>query len=328
MMRRLAWVAAVVVCATVVATALAGCVGSAERLTTSPWAPADRERPHIPVEPAPLSDDPFPEREPAPTPEPEPGEPTPAPSPGPAPPPAPSPSECASLSNTKRGWWYQASGTGSVPTIPSDVAAIVQRQGALWRVPTREKVIYLTFDQGYEAGFTGRILETLRSKGVKATFFLSGSYVRDEPGLVRRMASEGHLVGNHTQTHPSLPSLAGDADAFAEEYRAVERRYREVTGRALARFERPPRGEYSERTLCMVRSLGYTSVMWSFAHRDWLLDDQPPVDVTYQRIIDGAHPGAIMLLHSVSSSNTEALPRAIDELRSRGYRFATLDEAR
>jgi len=228
----------------------------------------------------------------------------------------------------KRGWWYQATGAGSVPTIPSEVAAIVKRQGALWRIPTSQKVIYLTFDQGYEAGFTGRILDILRAKNVKATFFLSGSYVRDEVDLVRRMADEGHLVGNHTQTHPSLPSLAGDADAFAEEYRAVERRYREVTGRSLARFERPPRGEYSERTLCMTRSLGYTSVMWSFAHRDWLLDDQPPVDVTYQRIVDGAHPGAIMLLHSVSSSNMQALPRAIDELRSRGYRFATLGEVR
>jgi peptidoglycan-N-acetylmuramic acid deacetylase len=214
-----------------------------------------------------------------------------------------------------------------VPTIPSDVAAIMRRQGAFWRVATDEKVVYLTFDQGYEAGFTGRILDTLRDKGVQATFFLSGSYVRDEPGLVRRMAAEGHLVGNHTQTHPSLPAMTGDAAAYAEEYRSVERAYREITGKSLARFERPPRGEYSERTLCMTRALGYTSVMWSFAHRDWLLDDQPPVDVTYQRIVDGAHPGAIMLLHSVSLSNTEALPRVLDELRRRGYRFATLDES-
>ncbi|MDY0088308.1 MAG: polysaccharide deacetylase family protein [Coriobacteriia bacterium] len=237
-------------------------------------------------------------------------------------------SACGKLPNISRSWYYVAAGAGRVPTVPTDVAAIVARSGALWRVPTTEKVVYLTFDQGYEAGFTARILDTLRAKGVHATFFLTGSYVRDEPDLVRRMAAEGHLAGNHTRTHPSLPTLAGDVAAFTEEYRSVERAYREVTGRTLARYGRPPRGEYSERTLCMVGTLGYTSVMWSFAHRDWLLDDQPPVDVAYKRIVDGAHPGAIMLLHSVSESNTLALPRVIDELRRRGYRFGTLDEIR
>ena len=291
--------------------ALSGCVGSAERVTTSPLPPADRERPHVPTTPTPLPDEPLPEREPIDLPE----------------PPA-VPGDCADLDNTTRSWYYQPAGAGQVPEIPSGVATIVQRHGALWRVPTSAKVVYLTFDQGYEAGFTTRILDVLKEKNVPATFFLTGSYVRDEPGLVRRIAAEGHLVGNHTQTHPSLPGLAGDDSAFAEEYRAVERAYRDVTGRSLARLERPPRGEYSERTLCMVRSLGYTSVMWSFAHRDWLLDDQPPVDVTYRRIIDGAHPGAIMLLHSVSESNTEALPRVIDELRRQGYTFATLEGVR
>ncbi|MBE0416566.1 MAG: polysaccharide deacetylase family protein [Coriobacteriia bacterium] len=316
-MRRFAYVTALAVLAAVLATAAAGCVRLADRFSPSPWPPADRERPHDPTTPTPLPDEPMPPREPADVP--------------PTGPEAPEPGDlaaCATLDNTTRGWYFQPTGAGSVPTIPSDVAAIVQRHGALWRVPTSERVIYLTFDQGYEAGFTARILDTLRDKDVRATFFLTGSYLRDEPGLARRMAADGHLCGNHTQTHPSLPTLAGDAAVYAEEYRAVERAYHEVTGRTLARFERPPRGEYSERTLCMTRTLGYTSVMWSFAHRDWLLDDQPPVDVTYQRIIDGAHPGAIMLLHSVSKSNTNALPRAIDELRRQGYRFATLDEVR
>lgn len=309
--RRLAYTAAVLVLA---ATAGA-CAGPAEHMTPSPWPPADRERPHVPETPTPLPDEPA-ERKPAEVPE------------SPVPPRPDDTEECGTLDNTLRSWYFQPAGAGAVPAIPSEVSAIVERRGALWRMPTNERVIYLTFDQGYEAGFTARILDTLRDKKVRVTFFLTGSYVRDEPGLVRRMASEGHLVGNHTRTHPSLPGLAGDDSAFAEEYRAVERAYRDVTGRSLARFERPPRGEYSERTLCMVRSLGYTSVMWSFAHRDWLLDDQPPVDVTYRRIIDGAHPGAIMLLHSVSESNTEALPRVIDELRRQGYTFATLDDAR
>jgi peptidoglycan-N-acetylmuramic acid deacetylase len=306
----------VVTLAVVLVTGVAGCVSPGDRMTPSPWPSADQERPHVPSTPAPQPE-PLPEREPAEVPPDAPAVPEPV-----------DPTTCASLTNTVRSWYFQPAGAGRVPTIPSDVAAIVQRSGALWRVSTTEKVIYLTFDQGYEAGFTARILDTLREKNVRASFFLTGSYLRDEPGLVRRMVAEGHLLGNHTRTHPSLPSLAGDLAAFTEEYQAVERAYREVTGGTLTRFERPPRGEYSERTLCMVRALGYTSVMWSFAHRDWLLDDQPPVDVTYQRIVDGAHPGAIMLLHSVSESNTLALPRVIDELRRQGYRFATLDEAR
>ncbi len=315
-MRRWSFIVAAVALG-VLAALFAACDGTAEHLSPEPWPPADAERPHVPVTPASLPDEPPAEREHADVP------------PGPAPsPPAGDVSACASLSNALRSWYYQPADAGSVPSIPSDIAGIVQRQGALWRVPTGERVIYLTFDQGYEAGYTARILDTLREREVRATFFLTGAYLRDEPDLVRRMAAEGHLVGNHTRTHPSLPSVAGNVDAFAEEYRSVERAYRDVTGKTLARFERPPRGEYSDRTLCMVRALGYTSVMWSFAHRDWLVDDQPPVDVTYQRIVDGAHPGAIMLLHSVSESNTLALPRVIDELRRRGYRFGTLDEVR
>jgi len=284
---------------------MVGCVPEAERKTVSPWPPVDRERLSIPVTPAPEPDD-FLERDPALWP----------------------PAECATLDNTTRSWYYRPTGAGQVPSIPSEVAAIVEDHGVLWRIPTDERVVYLTFDQGYEAGYTSRILDILRDKDVPAAFFLTGAYVRDAPALVRRIAEEGHLVGNHTQTHPSLPEMASDHDAVAEEYRAVERAYRELTGRSMALLERPPRGEYSERTLCMVSGLGYTSVMWSFAHRDWLVDDQPPVDVTFDRIVKGTHPGAILLLHSVSESNTRALSGVIDELRARGYRFGSLEEVR
>ncbi|HET6498339.1 MAG TPA: polysaccharide deacetylase family protein [Coriobacteriia bacterium] len=304
----------------VVAATLVGCSVPVERLAPEPWPPAGPARPSVQPTPAPSPADPPPERAPADVP-PE------APAP-PAQGPVRDPDACAGVDNTLRSWYYRPAAAGQVPTVPAEVAAIVARYGVLWRMPTSERVIYLTFDQGYEAGFTARILDTLRDKNVRATFFLTGSYVRNQPDLVRRMVAEGHVVGNHTQSHPSLPGIASDPRAFSEEYRAVERAFRAATGQSLAALERPPRGEYSERTLCMARALGYTSVMWSFAHRDWLLDDQPPVDVTYQRIVDGAHPGAIMLLHSVSESNTLALPRAIDELRRRGYRFAALDDAR
>ena len=145
---------------------------------------------------------------------------------------------------------------------------------------TGERVVYLTFDEGYENGFTGRILDALRTAGVQATFFVTGSYVRANPDLVRRMADEGHVVANHTDGHPSLPSLALDQAAFKRELVAVEEAYREATGEQLARLLRPPMGQYSARSLCLTQRLGYQTVFWSFAHRDWIVDDQPAVDVT------------------------------------------------
>lgn len=294
------------------------CVPASQRSEVAEWPPSSEGQEHVVATMTPLPQEPPPQRAHAQIPRPEPE----------LPPSGQNAASCAKLPNATRSWYYVPAGAGRVPSVPADVAAIAKRSGALWRVATTEKVVYLTFDQGYEAGFTARILDTLRAKEVHATFFLTSTYLRDKPDLVRRMAAEGHLCGNHTRTHPSMPALTGDIGTLTEEYRAVEREYETITGRKLAPFERPPRGEYSERSLCMVHSLGYTSVMWSFAHRDWLLDDQPPVDVTYQRIVDGAHPGAIMLLHSVSESNTAALPRVIDELRRRGYRFGTLDEIR
>lgn len=191
---------------------------------------------------------------------------------------------------------------------------------------TDEKVVYLTFDAGYENGLTSRILDVLSENEVPAAFFLTGTYIRGNQSLVRRMATEGHVVANHTFTHPSLPSLAFNTTALRRELEATAAAYREATGEAMARILRPPSGEYSARTLCLSRRLGYVTVFWSFAHRDWIVNDQPPVAVTLQRMLSASHPGAIYLLHAVSSSNTEALPQAIDGLRRQGYRFGRLTE--
>lgn len=191
---------------------------------------------------------------------------------------------------------------------------------------TAEKVVYLTFDAGYENGVTAQILDALAAAGVPAAFFLTGAYIRDNALLVRRMVDEGHIVANHTFSHPSLPSLARDPSAFAREIRTTERAFRRTTGADISPFLRPPSGEYSALALCRARHLGYTTVFWSFAHRDWLVDDQPPAAVTLQRILAGSHKGAIYLLHAVSSSDAEALPQAIEGLRERGYRIAPLTE--
>ena len=229
--------------------------------------------------------------------------------------------------NERRGWYYTpASAAGAVPSIPGDIARLLDAHAGLWRVDTSEKVVYLTLDQGYEAGYTATILDTLARERVPVAFFVTRSYVENNPDLVRRMVSDGHLIANHSDTHPSMPGLAGDPAAFEAEFARCAAAFEALTGERMSPLFRPPMGEYSAQTLCMTERLGYTSVFWSFAHRDWLLDDQPPVDVTVERVVRGTHPGAVLLLHSVSSSNTEALPEIIRQLRAEGYRFGRLDE--
>jgi peptidoglycan-N-acetylmuramic acid deacetylase len=132
------------------------------------------------------------------------------------------------------------------------------------------------------------------------------------------------VVGNHSATHPSMPSLSKDRAAFRAELTKTEDAFRKATGRRIAPIFRPPKGDYSPLSLWITKSLGYESIFWSFAHRDWVTDDQPPVDVTVARILDGSHPGAIFLLHGVSSSDTAALDEAIAGLRAQGYGFGTL----
>lgn len=229
--------------------------------------------------------------------------------------------------NERRSWYYTAaSSAGRVPTVPDDASRLLGRYGGVWRVDTSAKVIYLTFDEGYEAGYTARILDVLRREGVPTAFFVTRSYIENNPDLVRRMAGEGHVVANHSDTHPSMPDIAFDEAAFEAELTRCAEAYRALTGERMAPLFRPPKGEYSARTLCMTQRLGYTTVMWSFAHRDWLTADQPPVATTVERVVRGAHPGAVLLLHAVSSSNTEALPEIIARLRADGYRFASLGD--
>ncbi len=245
--------------------------------------------------------------------------PTPSPiQPTPAPPTTEEPADSA-----VRSWYYTPNGSHRVPDVPAGAAELLHTYGGRCTGPD-PGMVYLTFDQGYENGTTPAILDALERNGVKATFFVTGSYVRDNPALVRRMADEGHVVGNHTMSHPSLPGLVEDRAGFESELTETARLYREATGREMARVMRPPMGEYSARSLWLTQQLGYESVFWSFAHRDWVVDEQPPVDVTVQRILGGSHPGAILLLHGVSSSDAQALDAVIAGLRTQGYGFGTL----
>lgn len=178
--------------------------------------------------------------------------------------------------------------------------------------------IVLTFDQGYENGFTAPILDTLKEKNVKAVFFLTGDYAKRNPELVKRMISEGHIIGNHGMAHASLPKLSDEG--IKEEIMSLHEYVKQEYGYEMKYF-RPPCGEYSEKALAAVHDCGYTTLVWSFAYCDWNVDDQPEENEALDRVSSAAHNGAIYLLHSVSETNCNILSRAIDNIRAAGFEF-------
>lgn len=188
-----------------------------------------------------------------------------------------------------------------------------------------EKVLYLTFDAGYENGCTAKILDTLKEKQVPAAFFLVGNYIRQSPDLVRRMVTEGHTVGNHTMHHYDMSRLS-DKAAFSKELTDLEALYKETVGQELPKFYRPPQGIYSEENLKMAQELGYKTLFWSLAYVDWNNDAQPTREAAFAKLLPRTHNGAVVLLHSTSKTNAEILGELIDKWKAMGYRFGTLEE--
>ncbi len=190
---------------------------------------------------------------------------------------------------------------------------------------TNEKVLYLTFDAGYENGCTAKILDTLKEKQVPAAFFLVGNYIRQSPDLVRRMVAEGHTVGNHTMHHYDMSRLS-DKAAFSKELPDLEALYKETVGQELPKYYRPPQGIYSEENLKMAQELGYKTLFWSLAYVDWNNDAQPTREAAFAKLLPRTHNGAVVLLHSTSKTNAEILGELIDKWKEAGYRFGTLEE--
>lgn len=186
-------------------------------------------------------------------------------------------------------------------------------------------VIYLTFDAGYENGYTGRILDVLKKHRVNAAFFVVGNYVEQNPELVRRMAAEGHTVGNHTYHHYDMSKIS-DKETFARELSQLEDAYRAAVGEELPRFYRPPQGIYSQDNLAQAKELGYKTVFWSLAYVDWLQDDQPTAEEAFGKLIPRIHNGAVVLLHSTSKTNAEILDALLTQWERMGYTFGTLGE--
>ena len=221
-------------------------------------------------------------------------------------------------------WGLSFQSEGAAPIGPAD-AQTLAKYDAVYLGDTAEKVLYLTFDAGYENGCTAKILDTLKNHNVPAAFFLVGNYMEKNADLVRRMVDEGHIVGNHTMHHYDMSKLS-DKEAFSKELTDLENLFKEVTGKELPKYYRPPQGTYSEENLKMAKELGYKTVFWSLAYVDWQNDKQPTAEYAFSKLLPRTHNGAVVLLHSTSATNAEILDKLLTKWESMGYHFAPLTE--
>ena len=222
----------------------------------------------------------------------------------------------------KRCWGILRQPNNQTPRADPGANEVLTKYGGKYVGDTEQKIIYLTFDEGYENGYTPQILDTLRDNNVKAAFFITGPYLKEHQDLVRRMVEEGHTVGNHTIHHPSLPEKS-DAE-IEEEILGLERAFTEKFG-AKMKFLRPPKGEYSERSLSVTSKLGYCNLFWSFAYDDWHRDKIRGPEYAFNMVMKNLHNGEIMLLHAVSKDNADALNMIIKGVRANGYEFGNVE---
>lgn len=232
--------------------------------------------------------------------------------------------DVASLSNKKQAWWLKRMENHEQSQAQDEID--LQKYDAYYVDVDRknEKIMYLTFDCGYENEYTGQILDTLKKHKATAMFFVTQTYIRDNVDLVKRMKKEGHLVGNHTVKHQSMPELS-ERD-IKEELITCADYCKEATGYDMDLFVRPPMGEYSERTLQICKNLGYKTIFWSMAYLDYDVDNQPGTDYVIEHFQKYYHNGAIPLLHNVSKSNAEALDTVLTNLEKEGFSFGSLNK--
>lgn len=225
--------------------------------------------------------------------------------------------------NKTIGWGIKRADNNMQPDVGAANQKLLEENGGICLGKDMEKTIYLTFDEGYEAGYTENILNTLKENEVKATFFITSHYLNTASGLVERMINEGHIVGNHTVNHKSMPSITDEEieKEIMQLHQAVYEKFNYEM-----KYIRPPKGEFNERTLKKSAELGYKTVMWSFAYFDWDEKKQPSIEESQKMIIKNFHCGEIMLLHPNSKTNSEVLDSIIKEAKSQGYEFKLLDE--
>lgn len=221
------------------------------------------------------------------------------------------------------GWGFKKNPNQSIPDI-GEYADILKDQFAFYADTKTNKNIYLTFDNGYEAGYTKDILKVLQEENVPAAFFVTGHYVEEEPEIIKQMAKDGHIIGNHSYHHPDFTTL--NKSEIKRELQLVEEAVTAITGDSSMKYLRPPRGTFNEQTLNWTEELGYITMFWSLAFKDWETDKQQGSQYAYEQIMDQIHPGAIMLLHTVSEDNAKALQQVIRQLKKEGYQFKSLDD--
>jgi peptidoglycan-N-acetylmuramic acid deacetylase len=230
----------------------------------------------------------------------------------------------AEYSNSPIHWGFTKGKNGIPADAGKTLEKVIEKHDAFYKGDASKKYLYLTFDNGYENGYTEGILDILKKEKVPATFFVTGHYLKSAPELVKRMVNEGHIVGNHSWSHPDLTRVSDEK--LKDELERVRAVTETLTGQKNMAYLRPPRGIFSERTMALAKEAGYTHVFWSLAFVDWYTDQQKGAAYAYDNIMRQVHPGSVLLLHTVSKDNADALESVIQELKKQGYEFKSLDD--
>lgn len=219
------------------------------------------------------------------------------------------------------GLGFGASGTQPTGTESADA---MKKNNAYYIGASDKKVIYLTFDCGYENGNTPAILKALKKHKAKATFFAVGHFLKENPDLIKQIVKEGHTIGNHTYNHPNIVGMS--KEKFYQELDEVENLYKEITGKEMTKYYRPPQGKYNVENLKMVQEKGYKTFFWSLAYVDWNVDAQPTKEEAFDKLLTRIHPGAVVLLHNTSKTNGEILDELLTKWEEMGYKFGKLGD--
>ena len=222
--------------------------------------------------------------------------------------------------------WYIVPNKNHVPPEPNKIALpLLEKFSGFYLGNTEKKFLYLTFDEGYENGYTSQILDTLKKHNVPAAFFVVRPYLKTNQDLILRMVNEGHLVCNHSSNHPSMAKIT-NIEKFNKEFSDVENEFKKITNQDMPKFFRPPMGKFSEYSLKLTKDLGYKSIFWSVAYKDFDVKNQPSKEKAENTILGRIHNGAIILLHAVSKTNVEILDNLLSTLKSQGYEFKSLSD--
>lgn len=231
----------------------------------------------------------------------------------------------ATITCSAEGNWGLSFQEEGQPPVANASMEEMKKYDAYYAKDTDEKIIYLTFDAGFENGNTPQILDALKKHNVPATFFVVGTYIESNPDLIKRMVADGHTVGNHTYHHPDMSKMSTKA-SFEKELSTVEDAYKKVIGKEMTKFYRPPQGKYNETNLQMAKDLGYHTFFWSLAYVDWYENNQPTKEAAFEKLLGRIHPGAIVLLHSTSATNAQILDELLTKWEEMGYTFQTLEQ--